>query len=133
MEFLSSHHTARLATVGANGMPHVIPIAVFHDPEADTLVIGANSSYGESVMASSKKFRDAQRQPKVALVLDDSGPRILEVRGHAEAHLDGGAEAGKRVGSPFEFNRAWIEIRPSRVVTVGINGAPMEYAARNLP
>jgi hypothetical protein len=55
-------------------MPHVVPVAVFYDPEAEALVIGANSAFGEGVMTTSKKFRDAQRQPKVAVVVGDPSP-----------------------------------------------------------
>ena len=78
-----------------------MPVAVFYDPAAEALVIGANSAFGEGVMTTSKKFRDAQRQPKVAVVVDDPSPRVLEVRGHAETHLDGGADVGQRVGLPL--------------------------------
>jgi pyridoxamine 5'-phosphate oxidase family protein len=132
IEFVNSHRLGRLATVGADDMPHVVPVAVFYDPDAAALVIGANAEFGEAVMTSSKKFRDAQRRPQVAVVIDDPGPRILEVRGQAETHLDGGEEAGRRLGAPFRFAPAWIRIRPRRIVTVGINGAQFESSARNV-
>jgi pyridoxamine 5'-phosphate oxidase family protein len=132
IEFLNSQRLGRLATVGADGMPHVVPVAVFYDPDAGALVIGANAGFGEAVMTSSKKFRDAQRRPQVAVVLDDPGPRILEVRGQAETRLDGGEEAGRRVGAPFRFASAWIRIRPRRIVTVGINGAQLQSFARDV-
>ena len=132
IEFVNSQRLGRLATVGADGMPHVVPVAVFYDPEADALVIGANAGFGEAVMTSSKKFRDAQRRPKAAVVFDDPGPRILEVRGQAETHLDGGREAGRRVGAPFSFVPAWISIRPRRIVAVGIDGGQFETSARDV-
>lgn len=132
IEFLNNQRLGRLATVGADGMPHVVPVAVFYDPGAETLVIGANAEFGEAVMTSSKKFRDARRRPKVAVVVDDPGPRILEVRGQAETHLEGGEEAGRRVGAPFRFCPAWMQVRPSRIVAVGINGGPFESSARNV-
>jgi pyridoxamine 5'-phosphate oxidase family protein len=81
---------------------------------------------------SSKKFRDAQRRPQAAIVLDDPGPRILEVRGQAETHLEGGEDAGRRLGAPFRFAPAWIRVRPRRIVAVGINGAAFESTARNV-
>ena len=130
--FLNGQRLGRLATVGADGMPHVVPVAVFYDPEAEALVIGANSAFGEGVMTTSKKFRDAQRQPKVAVVVDDPSPRVLEVRGQAETHLDGGADAGQRVGAPFEFAPAWMLIRPHRIVAMGVNGGAFERSARNV-
>lgn len=132
IEFLDSQRLGRLATVGADGMPHVVPVAVFYDPDADALVIGASAEFGESVMTASKKFRDAQRRPQVAVVIDTPGPRFLEVRGHAETRLDGGEDAGKRLGAPFRFSPAWILIRPRRVIAMGINGAPFESSARNI-
>src|SRR3984885_11617562 len=132
IEFVNSQRLGRLATVGADEMPHVVPGAVFHDPDADALVIGANAEFGEAVMTSSKKFRDAQRRGKAAVVLDDPRPRILEVRGQAETHLDGGEEAGRRVGAPFRFLPAWISIRPRRIVAMGIDGGPFEPFARNV-
>jgi pyridoxamine 5'-phosphate oxidase family protein len=113
-------------------MPHVVPVGVFYDPDADALVIGADEEYGDAVMISSKKFRDAQRRPKAAVVIDDPGPRILEVRGQAVTHLDGGEEAGRRVGAPFSFVPAWISIRPRRIVAVGINGGGFNPSARNV-
>jgi pyridoxamine 5'-phosphate oxidase family protein len=132
IEFVNTHRLGRLATVGADDMPHVVPVAVFYDPEAGALVIGANAEFGEAVMTSSKKFRDAQRRPLVAVVIDDPGPRILEVRGQAETHLDGGEQAGRRLGAPFRFAPAWIRIRPRRIVTIGINGAQFGSSARNV-
>jgi pyridoxamine 5'-phosphate oxidase family protein len=132
IEFLAGQRLGRLATVGADGTPHVVPVAVFYDPEADALVIGANADFGEAVMAASKKFRDAQRRPKAAVVLDDPGPRILEVRGDAEAHLEGGEEIGRRLGAPFLFCAAWIRIRPRRIVALGIDGAPFAPSARDV-
>lgn len=132
IEFLKSERLGRFATVGADGMPHVVPVAVFYDPEADALVIGANAQFGDTVMTKSKKFRDAQRRPKVAVVIDVPSPRILEVRGHAETYLDGGEEVGRRLDAPFQFSPAWIRIRPQRIVAVGINGDQFGPSARDV-
>ena len=132
IEFLNSQRLGRLATVGADGMPHVVPVAVFYDPGAEALVIGANAQFGEEIMAASKKFRDAQARPKVAVVLDAPSPRILEVRGEAETHLDGGADVGQRLGAPFRFCPAWIRIRPRRIVSVGVNDGAYGTSARDI-
>ena len=132
IEFLNSQRLGRLATVGADDMPHVAPVAVFYDPEDDVLVIGANVEFGEAVMVKSKKFRDAQRRPKVAVVIDAPSPLILEVRGVAETHLDGGGDVSRRLGAPFRFAPAWIGIRPRRIVAMGINGAAFETSARDV-
>jgi pyridoxamine 5'-phosphate oxidase family protein len=132
IEFLNSQRLGRLATVGADGMPHVVPVAVFYDPEAEALVVGANVQFGEAVMIKSKKFRDAQRRPKVAVVIDAPSPQILEVRGEAEAYTEGGADVGRRLGTPFQFAEAWIRIRPRRIVALGVNGAQFESSARDI-
>ena len=132
IEFVNSQRLGRFATVGADGMPHVMPVAVFYDPDAGALVIGADAEFGEAVMSSSKKFRDAQARPKVAVVIDGPGPRILEVRGQAETHLDGGEDAGRRLGAPFRFAAAWIRVRPHRIVAVGLNGGQSWSSARNV-
>jgi pyridoxamine 5'-phosphate oxidase family protein len=133
-EYLTMGLLGRLATVGPDGRPHVTPLAVFLDPQDQTLVIGGHAG---SNMAASKKFRDAQRHPDVAVVVDDVvsvdpwTPRYMEVRGHAETHLEGGAEVGTRLGAPFPFDPAWIRIRPRRVLTFGIETA-YEFAARDV-
>ena len=132
IEFLNSQRLGRLATVGADGMPHVVPVAVFYDPEAEALVIGANAQYGEEIMATSKKFRDASSRPKVAIVLDAPSPRILEVRGEAETHLEGGEEVGRKLGAPFRFCPAWMRVRPRRIVTMGVNDGQFGASARNI-
>jgi pyridoxamine 5'-phosphate oxidase family protein len=132
IDFLNSERLGRLATVGADGMPHVVPVAVFYDPEAEALVIGANVQFGEETMVRSKKFRDAQRRPQVAVVIDAPSPRILEVRGEAETHLDGGEDVGRRLGAPFRFCQAWMRIRPHRIVTVGVNDGPYGASARDI-
>jgi pyridoxamine 5'-phosphate oxidase family protein len=113
-------------------MPHVVPVAVFYDPEAEALVIGANAEFGEAVMTKSKKFRDAQRRPKVAVVIDAPSPRILEVRGEAETHLDGGEDVGRRLDAPFGFSPAFIRVRPRRIVAVGLNGEQFGTSARDV-
>lgn len=132
IEFLNTQRLGRLATVGADQMPHVIPVAVFYDADEDALVIGANIAFGEAVMTSSKKFRDATRRPNVAVVIDDPGPRILEVRGQAETHLDGGEAVGERVGAPFAFAPAWMLLRPRRIVSIGLGGGGFKPDSRNV-
>ncbi len=77
---------ARLATVGADGTPHVVPVGWAHNPELDTIDVGGRD------FAGTKKFRDVGRGGRAAIVVDDVlppwQPRGIEVRGRAEA-LDG--------------------------------------------
>jgi pyridoxamine 5'-phosphate oxidase family protein len=100
-------------------------------PDSATLVIG---STGE--MAKSKKFRDAQAHPDVALVIDDLAsmdpwtPRGLEIRGRAETHIDGGRAIGKRLGARFPFDDAWIRIHPQRIRAWGIDADTYRQSSR---
>jgi pyridoxamine 5'-phosphate oxidase family protein len=131
VEYLNSQPLGRLATVGPDRRPQVKPVGIFYDPQTQTVVIGGHD------MAPSKKFRDAQRQPEVAIVVDDLAavdpwtPRGIEIRGLAEAHTDGGAEIGRRLGAGFPFSPAWIRIRPRRILSWGIDGGSFELSARN--
>jgi pyridoxamine 5'-phosphate oxidase family protein len=134
IEFLRSQPLARLATVGADGRPQVKPVGFLLDTDADELVIGG---YAGSGMATSKKFRDVAANGFVAMVVDDVAevdpwtPRGVEVRGRAEARTEGGAEVGKRLGAPFDFDPAWILVRPTRIVSWGIDGSSYEVSARD--
>jgi pyridoxamine 5'-phosphate oxidase family protein len=134
IEYLRSRPLARLATVGADGRPRVKPVGFLLDPETDELVVGG---YAGSGMATSRKFRDVLATGFVALVVDDVAttdpwtPRGVEVRGPAEARIAGGAEVGKRLGASFDFDPAWILVRPTRIVSWGIDGSSYDVSARD--
>jgi len=121
LDYLNGQTLGRFATVGPSGAPHVVPVGVFLD--AGVVVIG-----GVAGMSTTKKFRDASRNPAVALVVDDMesaapwNPRGIEIRGHAETFEEGGEEVGLRIGAPIRFDRAWIRLVPRRIVTWGIEG-----------
>jgi pyridoxamine 5'-phosphate oxidase family protein len=88
--YLESQFLGRLATAGTDGRPHVVPVGVFYNREHGTVDIGGYR-FGER-----KKYRDVQRNPFAAVVIDDlvsTEPwvvRMLEVRGRAEALSTGG-------------------------------------------
>jgi pyridoxamine 5'-phosphate oxidase family protein len=133
VEYLNNQPLGRLATVGPDGRPHVMPVGVFYDPETQSVVIGSGGN-----MAASKKFRDAQHRPDVALVVDDLAavdpwtPRGIEIRGHAETHTEGGEEVGRRLGAGFPFNRAWIRVRPRRILAWGIDSGSYDLSGRDV-
>jgi pyridoxamine 5'-phosphate oxidase family protein len=133
IEYLNSQPLGRIATVGLDGRPHVMPVGIFYDPQTQTIVIG-----GAADMAASKKFRDAQHHPDVAIVIDDLAsvdpwtPRGIEIRGSAETHTDGGAEVGRCLGAGFPFNPAWVRIRPRRILAWGIDSGSFELSARDV-
>ena len=68
IEYLASQRLGRLATVGHDGMPHVVPVAFRYNPDADTIDIGGHD------FAKRKKFRDVKRTGMAALVVDDVLP-----------------------------------------------------------
>jgi pyridoxamine 5'-phosphate oxidase family protein len=106
LEFLhSGRKLARLATVGAHGTPHVVPVGWSHNAELDTIDVGGYE------LTATKKWRDAARSGRAAIVIDDLAsvnpwrPRAVEVRGRAEL-----------VSEP----RPLIRIHPERIVSWGL-------------
>jgi pyridoxamine 5'-phosphate oxidase family protein len=99
---LGERRLARVATVGADGTPHVAPVGWSYDEADDTIEIGGHD------FDRTKKYRDVARSGRAAVVIDDTAPpripRGVEVRGWAEA-LD---------------NPPRIRIHPERVVSWGI-------------
>lgn len=113
IEYLQSQRLARLATIGANGDLHVVPLAFRYNPEYDTIDIGGHN------FTNSKKYRDALRHGRVALVVDDVlppwHPRFVEVRGTVEAIGSGGQDINPG------FVSGMLRITPTYIVSIGIN------------
>src|SRR5207245_8153772 len=63
--YLRGQLLGRLATVGPNGQPHVVPVAFRYSGETDAIDIGGYD------FAKRKKYRDVRGNPRVALVIDD--------------------------------------------------------------
>ncbi len=114
IEYLKSQRLCRIATVGPDGQPHVVPVAFRYNPETDTIDVGGHD------FAKRKKWRDVQKNPKVALVIDDIASvkpwkvRGLEVRGEAEERMTGGQTIGPG------FDPEMFHITPRRVISWGI-------------
>jgi pyridoxamine 5'-phosphate oxidase family protein len=95
----------RIATVGADGTPHVVPVAWIYNAARDTIDVGGHG------LEESKKFRDVDRTGRAAIVIDDLAstdpwhPRAVEVRGRAEA-----------IALPTPL----IRIYPERIVSWGL-------------
>jgi pyridoxamine 5'-phosphate oxidase family protein len=97
----------RIATVGKDDTPHVVPVGWRLKRDLDAIdVSGLN-------LGRTKKFRDARRTGRVAIVIDDLAsvdpwsPRGIEVRGRAEV---------------IEEPRPLIRIHPERIVSWGLEG-----------
>jgi pyridoxamine 5'-phosphate oxidase family protein len=112
IEYLASQRLGRLATVGRDGVPHVVPVAFRYNPDADSIDVGGHD------FARRKKFRDVQRTGVAALVVDDVlppwQPRAVEVRG-AAATLESGGKAIMEA-----FDDPIIRITPRRIVSWGL-------------
>ena len=116
--YLTSQGLARLATVGPDGQPHVVPVTFAFNAEEDTIDVGGVD------FGNTKKWRDARRNPRVTFLLDDVLPdprraRALEVRGRAEAHETGGGTIHPRFPN---FDDPFLRIRPTRIVSWGLAG-----------
>jgi pyridoxamine 5'-phosphate oxidase family protein len=124
--YLQSQRLGRLATVGADGQPHVVPVAFRYNPDRDTIDIGGHG------FATRKKFRDVRHNPRVAFVVDDVPSispwraRGIEVRGEA-AVLDTGGEQILPGFDPEMFR-----VRPRRIVSWGIEGDAFKPSARSV-
>jgi pyridoxamine 5'-phosphate oxidase family protein len=116
IEYLRNQTLGRIATVGADGQPHVTPVTFFYNADDDTIDVGG------MFFGGTKKWRDATRNPKVTVLVDDvlSNPRrarALEIRGEAELHDTGGAEINPRFPN---FAKEFFRIRPRRIVSWGL-------------
>jgi pyridoxamine 5'-phosphate oxidase family protein len=98
----------RIATVGADGTPHVVPVGWIYNAARETIDVTGYE------LERSKKFRDIARSGRAAIVIDDLEsvdpwrPRGVEVRGRGEA-----------IALPTPL----LRIHPERVVSWGL-GVP---------
>jgi pyridoxamine 5'-phosphate oxidase family protein len=106
-ELVTKRRLARLATVGKDGTPHVVPVGWSYNSQHDTIDVGGFD------FERTKKFRDVARSGRAAIVVDDLAsvrpwrPRGIEVRGRAEA---------------LKEPPPLIRIHPERIVSWGIDG-----------
>jgi pyridoxamine 5'-phosphate oxidase family protein len=117
LAYLREKRLAHLATVGADGTPHIAPVGMWSlDPDGQAIEVTGHD------FAATKKFRDVARTGRAALVIDDVlppwQPRGIEVRGPAEA-----------VAHP----QPHIRIRPRRIVGWGLDDPQGGRNARTVP
>ena len=149
-EYLSGFRLGRLATVGLDGTPHVVPTGFRYNSDNDTIDIGAALTLSEierglagrvPLLAevfpqfASRLIRNGAtlgRNPKVAFVVDDLASvnpwrvRGIEIRGEAEVLDTGGTELGPG------FDPEMFRITPKRIVSWGLE-EKMSYKARSVP
>jgi pyridoxamine 5'-phosphate oxidase family protein len=116
ISYLASQRLGRIATAGADGKPHVVPTSFRYNPDLGTVDVGGYH------VDTTKKFRDVQANPFAALVVDDLvsvdpwTPRMLELRGRAEAIPTGGTEL---LGQGF--GEAFLRIHPDKINSFGVD------------
>lgn len=108
LEYLGERRPERLgriATVGKDGTPHVVPVGWRFNRELDAIDVGGMN------LPRTKKFRDARRSGRASIVIDDLlstdpwRPRGIEIRGRAET---------------IEGERPLIRVHPERIVSWGL-------------
>src|SRR5437764_8544333 len=96
----------RIATVGADGTPHVVPVAWIYNAARDTIDVGGHE------LERTRKFRDVARTGRAAIVIDDLAstdpwrPRGIEIRGRGEA---------------IPLPTPLIRIYPERIISWGLD------------
>lgn len=115
LDYLAGQRLGRIATTGADGKPHVVPTSFRHNAELGTIDVGGFH------VATTKKYRDVQANGWAAIVIDDLAsidpwrPRMLEIRGRAEAVPTGGGSLGPGFGDSF------IRIHLDKINSFGID------------
>src|SRR5229473_2878149 len=122
--YLAGQRLGRIATVGPDGQPHVVPTSFRYNPEHDAIDIGGLR------MSQTKKLRDVRRAGRASIVIDDVlppwQPRMIEVRGIAAVMPSGGKALGER------FEDTIVRIRPTRIICFGIDSGELTASARSV-
>jgi pyridoxamine 5'-phosphate oxidase family protein len=124
IEYLAGQRLGRIATVGADGQPHVVPTSFRYNPDHDAIDVGGLR------MSQTKKVRDVRRTGRATIVVDDVlppwQPRMIEIRGTAEVAPSG----GKALMDGFEDTV--VRITPTRIIAFGIDSADRGANARSI-
>ncbi len=113
IEYLAGQRLGRIATVGPDGQPHVVPTSFRYNAEHDAIDVGGLR------ISQTKKLRDVRRTGRASIVIDDVlppwQPRMIEVRGSASVVPSGGKAFGE------QFEDTVVRIRPARIIAFGID------------
>ena len=124
LDYLAGQRLGRIATVGADGQPHVVPTSFRYNSEQDAIDVGGMR------MSQTKKVRDVRHGGRASIVVDDVlppwQPRMIEIRGTAEVLPEGGKAFGRN------FEDTIVRIRPTRVIAFGIESADQGMNARSV-
>jgi pyridoxamine 5'-phosphate oxidase family protein len=124
LDYLAGQRLGRIATVGADGQPHVVPTSFRYNPDHDAIEVGGLR------MSQTKKVRDVRRAGRASIVVDDVlppwSPRMIEIRGTAEVIASG----GKALSDNFEDTI--VRITPVRIIAFGIDSEDRGMNARSV-
>ncbi len=113
LDYLQKQRLGRLATVDADGNPHVVPVGFRYNPETDTIDIGGHG------MAQSKKWHDVRRHPRAAFVVDDVlppwRPRSVVIEADVELLQSGGEQFGNG------FAPEIMRLQPVKIIAWGVD------------
>ena len=111
--YIAGQRLGRIATVGPDGQPHVVPTSFRYNAEHDAIDVGGMR------MSRTKKLRDVQRTGRASIVIDDVlppwQPRMIEIRGTAAVVAEGGRALNER------FEDTIVRIQPTRIISFGID------------
>ena len=109
---LDEPRLGRLATADATAAPHVVPVGWSYNRDLGTIDISGSN------FAATRKFRNAQANPRAAFVVDDVlppfRPRCVMVQGTAQAL--GASHSGG--------TEALIRIVPDTITSWGLDDTP---------
>ncbi len=112
IQYIQSQKLGRLATLGPDGAPHVVPNSVRYNTDLGTLDLGGQR------LSQTFKWRNIARDPRVAIVIDEVLPpwklHGIEVRGRAEQISQGGEVFGEHFGPEM------IRIYPEKIISWGL-------------
>jgi pyridoxamine 5'-phosphate oxidase family protein len=124
LDYLAGQRLGRIATVGPDGQPHVVPTSFRYNAEHDAIDVGG------LWMSQTKKLRDVQRTGRASIVVDDvpapQQPRMIEVRGTAAVLPTGGKALSER------FEDVIVRITPARIISFGVESAGTRAYARSV-
>jgi pyridoxamine 5'-phosphate oxidase family protein len=124
LDYLAEQRLGRIATVGSQGQPHVVPTSFRYNAEHDAIDVGGLR------MSQTKKLRDVQRTGLASIVVDDVlppwQPRMIEIRGTATVVAEGGKALNDR------FEDTIVRIQPARIISFGIESGDVAANARSV-
>ncbi len=123
LDYLHQQRLGRLATVDADGNPHVVPVGFRYNDETDTIDIGGHN------IVQSKKWHDVRKHPRVAFVVDDVlppwQPRSIEILADVERLENGGENFGRG------FDPQIMRLHPVKIIAWGIDEQRQSRSVRD--